>query len=177
MNLDAIKDSLPDYAKDIRLNLSNVMSEEGSIGLEKRQIYGTALASAYACQYQPLIQAVLKDSEGILSEADLTGVQGATAIMAMNNIYYRFTHLVEDTAFRTMPPRLRMNVMANPGVSKIDFELYSLAVSAINGCGRCLDSHTEGLKKEGVTAEAIQSAIRIASVVHACAQVMLMSQA
>jgi alkyl hydroperoxide reductase subunit D len=90
----------------------------------------------------------------------------------MNNIYYRFTHLVEEREYETMRASLRMNVMANPGCSKIDFELASLAVSAINGCGMCLDAHEGELKKHGVPAQQIQAAIRIATVVNAVSRVI-----
>jgi alkyl hydroperoxide reductase subunit D len=87
----------------------------------------------------------------------------------MNNIYYRFTHLVGDPEYATLRAGLRMNVMANPGCDKIDFELASLAVSAINGCGMCMESHEKTLKKHNVPAVAIQSAARIAAVLHAVA--------
>jgi alkyl hydroperoxide reductase subunit D len=89
--------------------------------------------------------------------------------MGMNNIYYRFTHLSSSPDYRTMPARLRMNVIGKPGVDKAEFELWSLAVSAINGCGMCIDSHEKILREAGLTAEQIQAAVRIASVVHAVA--------
>jgi alkyl hydroperoxide reductase subunit D len=89
--------------------------------------------------------------------------------MAMNNVYYRFTHLVGDAEYQTLRAGLRMNAMANPGCDKIDFELCSLAVSAINGCGMCMDSHEKTLRKHGLSAQAIQSAARIAAVIHAAA--------
>jgi alkyl hydroperoxide reductase subunit D len=92
--------------------------------------------------------------------------------MGMNNVYYRFLHLVGDADYQTMPARLRMNVMANPGIDKLDFELYSLAVSAVNGCGLCIESHEKLLRKHEVSREAIQSAVRIAAVVHAVAVVL-----
>ena len=88
----------------------------------------------------------------------------------MNNIYYRFAHLVATRDYKTLPAKLRMNAMAKPGVDKVDFELWSLAVSAINGCGMCLESAREGGRcKHGVAAEQIQAAVRIAAVVHAVA--------
>ena len=105
----------------------------------------------------------------VLTAAELDGARASAAIMAMNNIYYRFTHLVEEREYETMRASLRMNVMANPGGSKIDFELASLAVSAINGCGKCVDSHEKTLKKHDVPALAIQSAARIAAVIHGVA--------
>ena len=92
--------------------------------------------------------------------------------MGMNNVYYRFTHLVEDEEYAKLPARLRMNVMANPGIDKLDFELVSLAVSAINGCGRCIVAHERQLTGHGVAREAVQSAVRIAAVIHAAAGVL-----
>jgi len=89
--------------------------------------------------------------------------------MGMNNVYYRFVHLVENPDYAPLPARLRMNVIGNPGVAKVDFELYSLAVSAINGCGTCLAAHDKVVRKAGVTAEGVQSAVRIAAVVHGVA--------
>ena len=92
--------------------------------------------------------------------------------MGMNNIYYRFLHLVEDEEYQTMPARLRMNVIGNPGIDQLDFELLSLAVSAVNGCGLCITSHERKLREEGVSREAVQSAVRIAAVIHAVAGVL-----
>ena len=74
--------------------------------------------------------------------------------------------------YKTMPAKLRMNVMAKPGVAKPDFELWSLAVSAVNGCGMCIEAHERELRSAGITPEAIQAAVRIAAVVHAVAAVM-----
>jgi len=104
-----------------------------------------------------------------LDAAQIDGAKAAAAIMAMNNIYYRFVHLVGDADYQTMPARLRMNVIGSPGIDKIDFEIYSLAVSAVNGCGLCIEAHEKQLRKHQVSREAIQSAIRIAAVVHAVA--------
>jgi alkyl hydroperoxide reductase subunit D len=104
-----------------------------------------------------------------LSPEALDAARAAASIMAMNNIYYRFTHLASSEDYRSLPARLRMNVIGKPGVEKADFELWSLAVSAINGCGMCIDSHEKVLRNAGITAEQIQSAVRIASVVHAVA--------
>jgi alkyl hydroperoxide reductase subunit D len=91
--------------------------------------------------------------------------------MGMNNVYYRFTHLVGGD-YRSMPARLRMNVMAKPGVEKVDFELWSLAVSAINGCGMCMEAHEKVVLQGGLSKEQVQAAVRIAAVVHAVAAVL-----
>jgi alkyl hydroperoxide reductase subunit D len=89
----------------------------------------------------------------------------------MNNVYYRSLHLLHNQEYRTIPARLRMNIIANPGVEKVDFELWCTAVSAINGCGMCLDSHEAELKKHGVPAAQIQTALRIAAVVNAASAI------
>ena len=104
-----------------------------------------------------------------LSPEALTAAKAAAAIMAMNNIYYRFTHLASAPDYKTLPARLRMNVIGKPGVDKVDFELWCLAVSAINGCGVCIDSHEKVLREAGLSTEQIQAAVRIAAVVHAVA--------
>src|SRR4051794_3308433 len=146
MNLEIIKSRLPDYAKDLRLNLDSVLSEGGAPGLSAKQIAIIALASAIASRHEPLTEAIAAQAAGVLSSVELDGARSAAAIMAMNNIYYRFTHLVEEEEYLTMRASLRMNVMANPGCGKIDFELASLAVSAINGCGKCVASHEKTLR-------------------------------
>jgi len=169
MNLETIKAGLPDYAKDLRLNLDSVLSESGAPGLSAKQVAIIALASAIASRYEPLTQAIAEQASAVLTPAEADGARAAAAIMAMNNIYYRFTHLVEDAEYQTLRAGLRMNVMANPGCGKVDFELASLAVSAINGCGKCVDSHEKTLRKHELSAQAIQSAVRIAAVVHAVA--------
>ena len=169
MNLDSIKSRVPDYAKDLRLNLDSVLSETGAPGLSARQIAIVALASAIASRHAPLTEAIAAQASSVLSPAEADGARAAAAIMAMNNIYYRFTHLVEEAEYQTLRAGLRMNVMANPGCDKIDFELASLAVSAINGCGKCVDSHEKTLRKHDVSVQAVQSAVRIAAVVHAVA--------
>lgn len=167
MSIETLKTQLFDYAKDIKLNLSSVLTEEGSADLTQKQIYGIALASAYAIKNYDVIEPVLNDAISILSDVDIKGAKIAATMMAMNNIYYRFIHLTSDKSFAAMPAKLRMNAIGNPGIDKIDFELNCLAVSAINGCGMCIDAHTHELIKAGVTKLAIQSTIRIASVMNA----------
>ena len=165
--MQTIHSQIPDYAKDLRLNLDSVLTEGGAPGLTLRQISIIALASAIAARHAPLTAAVAEKAAETLDVKALDGARTAAAIMGMNNIYYRFTHLVSNPEYGTLPARLRMNALANPGIDKIDFELASIAVSAINGCGMCIDSHEKTLKQHGVATQAIQSAVRIASVIAA----------
>jgi lipoyl-dependent peroxiredoxin subunit D len=171
-SLDTIRDSLPDYARDLRLNLGSVLTTTGAPGLTERQIWAVAIAAAIASRHVPLARDLETLAGAQLSPADLNAARAAAAVMAMNNIYYRFLHLVEDAEYQQMPTRLRMNVLANPGVEKADFELLSLAVSAINGCGTCVASHERQLRQHGVSREAVQSAVRIAATVHGVARVL-----
>lgn len=169
MGLDTLKTMIPDYAKDIKLNISSLMNDET---LTSQQLWGTFLASALASNQELVIQHALESAEEHLDEKALNGAKAAAAIMAMNNVYYRFVHISDVQEFKTMPAKLRMNVIGNPGVDKADFELWSLAVSVVNGCGMCIDAHAKTLMGEGVTKEQIQTASRIASVVHAASRVI-----
>ena len=170
MSLDALRERLPAYAKDISLNLSSLASETL---LSDQQKWGAFVASAHAVGQPDVVRAVetAATDAGLSAEA-LTAAKAAAAIMGMNNVYYRSLHLISNPEYRTLPARLRMNTLANPGVDKADFELWSLAVSAINGCGMCLDSHEAELKTHGVPAQQIQAALRIGAVVNAVSRVL-----
>ena len=169
MSIDALRDQVPDYAKDIRLNLGTLASETT---LSDQQKWGAFLASALATGNSTVIKAVTEETKDKLSPEAATAARAAAAIMAMNNIYYRATHLMSSDEYQKMPAKLRMNVIGNPGVEKVDFELWSLAVSAINGCGMCLDAHERVVRKAGLSADQVQTAIRIAAAVNAAAAVL-----
>jgi alkyl hydroperoxide reductase subunit D len=168
MSIDALRDRLPSYAKDLSLNLSSLANETV---LTEQQKWGTFLASAHALG-QPEVVTAIEAAAASLSPEAKTAAKSAAAIMGMNNVYYRSLHLIGNAEYRTLPAKLRMNVLANPGVEKVDFELWSLAVSAINGCGMCLDSHEAELRKHSVPNTSIQAALRIAAVVNAVSRVL-----
>lgn len=170
MTLQSIQESIPSYAKDIKLNFSSLMNNETV--LTKQQFWGTLLACAMACKNSILLNAISENAEKNLTVEAYTAAKTAAALMAMNNIYYRFTHLVSNPEYARLPANLRMNSMAQPGIDKLDFEVFSLAVSAINGCGLCMNAHEKTLSKHGVSKEAIQTAVRIASIMHAVAVVL-----
>jgi alkyl hydroperoxide reductase subunit D len=176
MSLDTLKDLVKDYGKDIRINLDSVLTPEGAPGLTETQIYGTFLASAYATQSEKLKELAEAIVQGKIGVEEIEGVKSAATIMGMNNIYYRYLHLLEgEEALKKLPAKLRMTVIGRPGIEKVNFELYSLAVSAITGCGMCINAHVHEVRKGGVEDLGIQSAIRIASVVHATAQALLIN--
>ena len=175
-SIEGWRDALPDYARDLKLNLGSVLTTTGAPGLNEKQIWSIALASAIAARNTSFARSIEAESRAHLAGVDVEGAKAAAAIMGMNNIYYRFLHLVEDGEYQTMPARLRMNVIANHGIDKLDFELISLAVSAVNGCGLCVTSHEKKLRAHDVSREAIQSAVRIAATIHAVAGVLEFEQ-
>jgi len=170
--MDTLKDRIPDYARDLRLNISSVLTPQGAPGLTEAQLWMIAFASAIACRNAELARMVETDAAPRLSHAQIEAARSAAAIMGMNNVYYRFLHLVEDEEYAKLPARLRMNVIGSPGIPKVDFELVSLAVSAVNGCGKCVTAHERVLRQHEMSREAVQSAVRIASVIHAVAGVL-----
>jgi alkyl hydroperoxide reductase subunit D len=167
MNIENVRDALPDYARDLKLNLGTVLTPQGAPGLNEKQIWSIALAVGVASRNTAFARGIEAQSRAHLADVEVEGAKAAAAIMGMNNIYYRFLHLVEDGEYQSMPARLRMNVIANHGIDKLDFELISLAVSAVNGCGLCVTSHEKKLRSHDVSREAIQSAVRIAATIHA----------
>ena len=170
MSLDALRETLPPYAKDLSLNLSSLANETV---LSDQQKWGCFLASAHAVGQREVVRAIENAAQaGGLSPQAVTAAKAAAAVMGMNNVYYRSLHLLSNPEYRTLPARLRMNVIANPGVEKTDFELWCTAVSAINGCGLCLDSHEAELKKHSMPAQQVQTALRIAAVVNAVSRVL-----
>lgn len=169
MSISTLKSMIPDYAKDIKLNLSSLAGDET---LNEQQLWGTFLASALATGSATVISAIEAEASAHLSEQAQNAAKSAAAIMGMNNIYYRFVHIAKNKEYATMPAKLRMNVIANPGVDKVDFELWSLAVSAINGCGMCIDAHEAEIRKAGLSSSDIQTAVRIAATVNAVAAVI-----
>jgi alkyl hydroperoxide reductase subunit D len=168
MSIDALRDLMPAYAKDISLNLSSLA---GETVLNDQQKWGCFLASAHAIGVGPVVKAIEAAAAAAMTPEAMNAAKAAAAIMGMNNIYYRSLHLMKNNEYTTIPARLRMNVIANPGVEKLDFELWSTAVSAINGCGACLDAHEGELRKHGVPATHVQAALRIGAVVHAASRV------
>lgn len=174
--LNTLRESLPEFAKDTKMNLSSVLTPEGSPGLTEKQIAGIALASAYAARVPSVVKHVMDYASGVLLENEIQGAKSAVSIMSMTNMYYRFLHLAEDPDIKTMPAKLRMSVVAQPGIDKAAFEMNALAVSVINGCSMCIQAHVAQLVKAGVTKEGVQSVARIASVIYAFSQSVFISE-
>ncbi len=170
MTLDALMETLPGYAKDMKLNFSSVVSNQAD--LNEQQLWGTVVACAMTSRNEDLTATVLEEAASHLSPQALEAAKSAAAVMGMNNIYYRFLHLSSNEKYRTMRAGLRMNAIRTHGIDPLDFELWCLAVSAINGCGACVDSHEKILREKGFGEEKVLAAVRIASVLHAIAAVL-----
>ena len=168
MGLDALADRIPQYAKDLRLNLSSVLRQSE---LTEQQLWGTVVASAIAARNTQTLEAVMAEAGVHLSPVALDAARSAAAIMGMNNVYYRFLHITPNEKYSTIPARLRMNAIRSHGVDQVDFELWCVAVSAINNCQACVASHEKVVREKGLSEEAVLAAVRIASVVHAIATV------
>jgi len=168
--LDALRDTLPDELKDIRLNLSSVLSGEN---LQPAQALGVALAAARFTRSPRLAAALESDIRtglGDQAAAVISDAVAAAGIMAMNTVYYRFRHMLGKESYEARPPRLRMSRMAQPATTKADFELMSLACAALAGCELCIRNHEASLVHLGVSEDACHDAVRIAAVINAAAQ-------
>ena len=170
MNIDALLESLPEHAKDSKLNFSSVVRNQTE--LTPTQLWGTVAACALASRSDALIAALLIEAAAQTSAQTVQAAKTANAIMAMNNIYYRFLHLTSNEKYRTLRAGLRMNVLRSHGADAVDFEMWCLAVSSINGCGACVDSHEKVLREKGASEEKILAAVRVAAVIHALSVVV-----
>jgi lipoyl-dependent peroxiredoxin subunit D len=168
MNLNELIEAVPAYARDLKLNFSTLTQQTE---LTPQQIWGTVVASAVASRSDELTRAVFAEAANHLSPQALDAAKGAAAIMGMNNIYYRFLHLASNPNYRNLPARLRMNIIRSHGIEPVDFEMWCAAVSAVNGCGACVDAHEKVMREKGLSEEAVLAAIRLAAVVHGLALV------
>lgn len=168
MSIDNIKEALPGYAKDLKLNFGSIVK---TTELSEQQLWGALVATAAATKSDRLLREIAEDALDILRQEAYDAALGAAAIMGMNNVFYR-TKGQLDGAYDDLRAGLRMNIIGNPGVAKEDFELWSLAVSAINGCGHCLAAHEKTLRDAQVSRTVIFEAIRLASIVSGVAQAL-----
>ena len=166
-NLNQLREQFPDAARDIKINITNVIAPGA---LNAAQAWGVAMSTAYAARNEKLIKAVHSDAKMAgIEDAVLDDAKAAAILMGMNNVYYRFRHLVEKPSYMEKPARLRMNRLAKPATTKLAFELYSLAASAIGGCGTCMQAHERVVVQGGLTEDLVQEAIRIAATINATA--------
>ncbi|GAB7525693.1 carboxymuconolactone decarboxylase family protein [Paraburkholderia sp. 2C] len=166
--LSAIKELVPDYAKDIRLNLDGTIARSS---LEGNDAVGVALAAAFASKSAVLVAAIR--NAGVLSPEETNGALTAAALMGMNNVWYPYVEMTDNADLKGQPAGLRMNAYASHGgVDKRRFEMYALAASIIGKCHFCVKSHFDTLLKEGMNSTQLRDVGRIAAVVNAAALVI-----
>ncbi len=160
--LETLRDAIPEPAKDLKINLSNVL---GSEVLNKDQVWGVALASVFYIGDSQLKEAVLGDAKADgISDGAMEDAKAAAALMGMNTVYYRFRHMVGKESYSQKPAKLRMQKMLKPSTNKADFELFSMAVAALAGCEMCITTHEKSILEHGLTEDHVHEAVRIAAV-------------
>jgi alkyl hydroperoxide reductase subunit D len=164
--VDALAAEISEPARDIKLNLQAVLAP-GSLTPEQR--WGVAIACAVASRNVRLQVAVIADARREVAPAVVEDAVAAAAIMGMNNVYYRFRHMIGKPSYGDRPARLRMNRLVKPAGKKVDFELYALAASAVGGCESCMRAHERVVVEGGLTEEQVHDAVRIAATIHAAA--------
>jgi alkyl hydroperoxide reductase subunit D len=164
--LERVAASIPEAAKDLRLNVQTVLRDSS---LSPAQRWGVAVASAIAARNPRLRDAVLADAATQVEPSVVEDATAAAALMGMNNVYYRFRHVVGDPVYQQQPARLRMHRLARPATSRVDLELFSLAVSAINGCEACVRGHERTVREGGLSEAQVNDAVRIAAAIHGAA--------
>jgi alkyl hydroperoxide reductase subunit D len=164
--VEELRAGIPDAAKDIKLNLQSVL-QPGA--LTPAQRWGVAIASAVATRNERLRDALIHDARAEVGPEVIDDAFAAAALMAMNNVYYRFRHMIGKESYSKMPARLRMQRIARPLGTKADFELICLAVSAINGCELCMRSHEAVVLEGGLSEEQVHDAVRLAATINAAA--------
>lgn len=167
--VDQLKEGLPDYAKDTKLNLDAVIKRSKLDPLEAQCV---ALAATFATGNSKLwtwISTQIAGSEDVDVNAAIT----AASLMAMNNVWYPYIEMVNDEQLKGLPAQLRMNAIAtHGGTTKARFEAYSLAASIVGKCHFCVRAHYDTLKKEGYSVEQLRDIGRIAAVMTAVSRVM-----
>ena len=166
MSIENLKSGLPEFAKDLKLNLGSLAR---STELSEQQLWGTFVATAAATRSATVLSEIADEAREHLSDEAFNAALGASSIMAMNNVAYRAKEFLGDD-YTQVRMGLRMNIIANPGVEKADFELWSMAVSTINGCENCTAAHDDVIRKEGLTKEQAWEAVKIAATVAGVAQ-------
>jgi alkyl hydroperoxide reductase subunit D len=169
--INEIKALVPDYAKDVRLNLDSTIARSS---LPPVEALGVALAAAYATKNARLV-AILRAADELPAE-QANAALTAAALMGMNNVWYPFVEMAGDPELKTRPAQLRMQAYAtHGGVDKRLFELYALAASIVGKCHFCVQSHYALLKQSGMTVDQLRDAGRIAAVIAAAANAIEVS--
>jgi alkyl hydroperoxide reductase subunit D len=166
MTFEQLLDTIPDYAKDQKLNLTSVLKQAE---LTPNQTWGTVVACAIASRNKRFADLLIDEAAKHATPETIHSAKAAASVMGLNNVFYRFKHMVQSEKYEQAPARLRMNVIRTHGGDPVDFELFCTAVSAINNCNVCVGAHEKVLREKGVSEDTIVAAVRIAAVIHSLA--------
>jgi alkyl hydroperoxide reductase subunit D len=165
--VNEIKEALPEYAKDIKLNLDSVINRST---LDVNVANGCALSAAMATGNGKLVAFIQSD---VADTKERDAALTAASLMAMTNVWYPYVEMANDDRLKGLPAQLRMNAIAtHGGTSKVNFEAYSLAASIVGKCHFCVSAHYSTLKQEGYTVEQLRDIGRIAAVITSVAKVL-----
>lgn len=158
-SIDALRAKIPEHSADVEHTLAKVLS---SSSLTPTQLWGTALACAITTRHEALASAIESDARALaVAPEALDDARAAASLMAMTNVYYRFKHFIADDEIEKMPSRLRMKRTARPEGDEADFELFCVAVSAMNACEACVRHHSDKALKGGLTRTQLADAVRV----------------
>ena len=165
--VDQLKETIPDYAKDTRLNIDAVIKRST---LPQAEAEAVALAAAFAAGNTKLwtwVQSQMED------QTEATAAVTAAVTMSQNNVWYPYVEMAEDANLSGLPPQLRMNaITTHGGTTRERFEAYALSASIVGKCHFCVKAHYETLKTAGYTVEQLRDIGRIASVMTAVSRVL-----
>ena len=165
--VDQLKETIPDYAKDTRLNIDSVIKRST---LELDVAESCALAAAFATGNTKLWTWIQSQ---LANQTEAVAAVTAASLMSMNNTWYPFVEMTDDPQLEGLPAQLRMNAISTSGgTTKDRFEAYSLAASIVGKCHFCVKAHYDGLKKMGYTVEQLRDIGRIAAVMNSVAKVL-----
>jgi len=165
--VDNIKAEMPEYAKDIKLNLDATI-KRSTLGDMAEYV---ALAAAFATGHHKLWTWIHSE---MTDEHEANAAITAASIMAMNNIWYPYVEMSKDIQLKNLPAQLRMNAIStHAGTTKEKFEAYSLAASIVGKCEFCVKAHYDTLRKAGYTAEQLRDIGRISAVIVAISKIMV----
>jgi alkyl hydroperoxide reductase subunit D len=170
MPIQSILDQLPDYARDLKVNLQNVLQQQE---LTPQQTWMCAVACAIASRQTELTHAIAEEAAAKVAPEAVQAGRTAGALMGMNNVFYRFRHFIQaKPEYAQVPARLRMQAIRSHGGDPVDFELACLAASTIKGCEACVLAHEQVVREKGLDENQVTAAVRIAATVHAVATVL-----
>lgn len=171
MHSNPLEKLIPDYAGDILENFKKIFTEQQE-GLSEIQVAGIAIATCLVKKNEKLLNIIKFNNKFLIDEQEMNGLKSAVAIMLQNNIYYRYFGEIDIEEVKVLPSDLYMTVISSPPIDQVNFEIYMLATSIVNGCKYCCSVHSKKLMKKGVEAIALRNIAKIVAIVAGVSDIM-----